>query len=290
MKIVAIISIYNEERIIERSLRHLFEQGIEVYIINNDCTDSTMEIVDKYYGRGVVGIERLSRRGIIEQEPRTKKTEELHSILGADWYIHHDADEIRESPWPGVSLHDAISRVDREGYNAINFDEFVFTPTVEEPDFEGTDFVEAMRYYYFFDKGRVRRLNAWKNIGQRIRLRGGHKVRFEEICVYPKNFVMRHYMVLSRNHIIKKYCTDKYSDFEINEYGWHRKRAWITPELITLPSKNQLHRYTNDGKWERSRPVTEHYIFQNVPERPKPYSLFKRIKRKSKQLFKRYNS
>src|SRR5207247_4523699 len=65
----------------------------------------------------VVGWERILLR----------KTERARQ-LDASWFIHHDADEFRESPWSHLSLFEAIRRVDGLGFNAIDFAGLDFWP------------------------------------------------------------------------------------------------------------------------------------------------------------------
>jgi hypothetical protein len=91
--------------------------------------------------------------------------EKLAREINADWFIHHDADEIREAPAPYKTLREAICAVDREGYNAINFDEFVFVPTSDNDSFEGTDYPKTMRYYYFFEPCPLRQIKGGKILG-----------------------------------------------------------------------------------------------------------------------------
>jgi hypothetical protein len=75
-----------------------------------------------------------------------------------------DADEIREAPPPYSTLREGLEGADREGFNAVNFDEFVFLPTSEEESFEGTDYVASMEYYYFFEPRPLRQVKAWKKV------------------------------------------------------------------------------------------------------------------------------
>ena len=55
MRIVSIFMVYNEVRHIRRVLRHQAEQGVEAYVIDNESTDGTTEIVRSLCGKGVIG-------------------------------------------------------------------------------------------------------------------------------------------------------------------------------------------------------------------------------------------
>ena len=121
--IVAIISAYNEEDIIGQVVRALIADGVQVYFIDHLSTDRTLDEVSPYRGRGVIGIERFPQDhdgkdqemiGAFAWEDILRRKETLARELNADWFIHHDADEFRESPWPGLSLTEAIHRLTQQ--------------------------------------------------------------------------------------------------------------------------------------------------------------------------------
>ncbi|HEY3495284.1 MAG TPA: glycosyltransferase family 2 protein [Polyangiaceae bacterium] len=263
MRIVAIFAVYNEERFIERSVRHLYEQGVESYVIDNESSDATRRIVEGLRGRGVVGVETLPRGGVFELTRQLRRKERLHRELGADWYLHHDADEFRQAPNPHRTLAEGIEAVDRSGYNAIDFDEFVFMPTDEEPDFDHDRFFEEMQHYLYFAPMQPWRVNAWKNVGQTIDLvsMGGHQVRFRGRKLYPQRFILRHYLALSVQHAERKYCGRTYHQREI-EHGWHGRRATLEPGRIYLPPRAQLKKLAPDNTWNTAEPWNEEPLFK----------------------------
>src|SRR5262245_35814961 len=235
MRVVALLTVRNEELYLTRCLEHLIANGIDVCVIDNGSTDSTRQIAEQYLGRGVIRLETLPYEGTFALLPILKNEERLAGDIEADWFVHHDADEIRESPVTGVTLAKAIGAVDAEGYNAINFDEFVFVPRSEHERFEDRDYVRDMRwYYYFHPKGRQHRLNAWKRTEVPVDLcdSGGHRVEFPGRRVYPTCFVMRHYIALSWEHMARKYQSRRYSPQEIIERKWHGARACFDPGLV----------------------------------------------------------
>jgi hypothetical protein len=133
-------------------------------------------------GKGLIGLERYPADG----PPATynwtdllKRKEELALELDANWFIHHDVDEFRESPWEGVSLRDAIFRVDQQGYNAIDFTVLNFFPV--DNDYEaGSSFVEHFRHYEFGQHAAYSvQIQAWKKSGAGVRLHesGGHNAK-----------------------------------------------------------------------------------------------------------------
>lgn len=242
MRIVALLAVRNEERYLKRCLHHLNREGIEVCLIDNGSTDLTLEIAESFRDKNVIRIERLPFEGSFALRPVLETKERLAGEIKADWFIHHDADEIRQAPPHYKSLKEAITDVDRQGYNSINFDEFVFLPTAENPNHEGKDYVESMRHYYFFELRPLRRINAWKKFGQMVDLvsSGGHEISFEGQKIFPQTFIMRHYIALSYAHASAKFCGRVFLEKEVVEDNWHGYRAKCHPNDLVLPKASEL--------------------------------------------------
>lgn len=262
MKIVALLTFRNEELYLKRCIEHLIVQGIDICAIDNGSTDSSVEIAKSFLNKGVIRLEYLPFKGYYDWHECLKHKEKLASEINADWFIHHDADEIRQSPNPFKSLKECIKEVDRIGYNAINFDEFVFIPWKED---NGSikakyDYVKEMKYYYYFKKGDLRRVNAWKNLGIPINLtsKGGHRVLFPGQKIYPQNFILRHYIALSEEHLVNKYSKRVYSSKEVEKFGWHKFRAYFSPNKVKIPSKKILKTYKYNNIWDKSNPLKYH--------------------------------
>ena len=138
-RVVALIAAYNEGDIISFVIKHLVENGVDVYLIDNHSTDDTVEQASKWLERGLLKIEIFPEHwpglsgsfGTFDWTAILHRKEELARELRADWFIHHDADEFRESPWPGFTLKDAIQWVDSLGYNCIDFRVLNFPPIHE---------------------------------------------------------------------------------------------------------------------------------------------------------------
>jgi len=263
MRAVALLAVFNEERFIAACLDHLIAHGLHVYVIDNGSTDRTAAIVQRYAGRGVLGIEGVPRRGIYSWRPLLERKEELALALDADWFMHVDADEIRLPPRAGCTLLDGFAEADRAGCNAVNFLEFAFVPTIEAPDHDHANFQRTMRSYYpFVPTAFPNRLNAWKKQKHRVDLAssGGHQVRFPGVRMYALSFPMRHYLYLSVPHAVRKYVDRAYDPVEI-ERGWHRARAGLRREAIVLPRQSELRTYTTDADLDASNPRTRHALF-----------------------------
>jgi glycosyltransferase involved in cell wall biosynthesis len=225
--VVAIIAAYNEADIIDTVVGDLVRQDIQVYLLDDGSTDGTAEIVERYRGRGVIGIERLERpevdgEGRFGLERIVCRKTQLAQELNADWFINHDADEFRESPWPGVSLRDGIAWVDRLGFNAIDFVCLNFWPDHDQFR-NGKDVRDAFTRFALaapYDRVQVR---CWKKTDGPLDLvtTAGHEARFPARRVFPVRFILRHYPIRGQAHGERKVFHERqFLDAE-RERGWH---------------------------------------------------------------------
>src|SRR5689334_15393955 len=103
-RVVAIVAAYNEADIIAQVVADLIAQGVDVYVLDDGSTDGTAAAVERFVGRGVIAVEALRAHPTASAAPfdwtgiLARKTA-LARAIDADWFIHHDADEFRESPW-----------------------------------------------------------------------------------------------------------------------------------------------------------------------------------------------
>lgn len=261
MRVVAILAVYNEERVIAACLDNLARQNVEFYLIDNGSTDRTAAIAERYAGRGLVGLETMPRPGgAYSWRPLLERKEELAATLDADWFMHADADEIRLPPRTRRTLAEAFAEAEAGGYNAVNFFEYVFIPTLEAPDHDRPDFERTMRWYYPFVPSFPHRLNAWRRQPARVELAwsGGHVVRFPGLRMSPVSFPMRHYLFLSAAHLVAKYAGRSYDPAELRR-GWHGWRGGLKPELVRLPPQAALRLYTSDDELDPSNPRARHF-------------------------------
>lgn len=228
-KVTALMTTYNEEDIIRGSVLKLKEQGIDVYIIDNWSTDSTYNILKELGSQGLLkGMERFPESGpspYFELKKLLGRVEELTKTLDSDWFIHHDVDEVRESPWRDISLKTGIFIADRMGYNAIDHSIMTFKPI----DNGFTEDISPERYFKYFEWGDLPsyfvQIKAWKNLKKPIDLAssGGHDVRFENRKIFPYKFLLKHYPIRSQVHGEKKIFYDRKSRWSPEErnIGWH---------------------------------------------------------------------
>lgn len=257
-KVAAIMAAYNEEDIIYQSIKRLIDQEIHVYIIENWSTDATYEIIKQFEGNDFfLGSERYppeGRENYFHLKGLLRRTEALVKKINADWFIHHDVDEIRESPWPGVNLRKGIYRVDRMGFNAIDHTVLTFCP-LDNGFTSGSDFESYFKYFEFSKHpGDFVRINAWKNTGKPVLLSfsGGHEIAFAGRRVFPYKFLMKHYPIRSQSHGEKKVFTDRKPRWHPEERaaGWHTHYDDIAPKSSFLRRREEL-RYFNRPAFHR---------------------------------------
>lgn len=257
MRVVALLTVRNEALYLARCLSHLCEQGVDVCVIDNDSTDESKSIAESFLGRGVFRIERLPFNGVFDLVAQCQQQEELAAEIDADWFIHHDADEIREAPKGWGRLATAIERADQQGYNAIDFAEFVFIP---HGGGNGSDYAREFQNYYYFQPAPLHRVNAWKKTGAAVDLvsSGGHRAEFSGRKMLPEQFVLRHYIGLSAEQLIAKYSHRQYSEAEVRERSWHGWRAEFDKWQVRLPAASELKLYKGEGDWDKSDPKRVH--------------------------------
>jgi glycosyltransferase involved in cell wall biosynthesis len=262
VRVLALIAAWNEERFIAGCLEHLFAHGVEAYLCDNDSTDRTVAIAERYLGRGLRGIERLPRDGTFRWRGVLQRKERLAQELEADWYLHLDPDEVPLPPRSGTTLAAAFAEVDAGGGNAVEFAELTFVPTREAPDHDHPDFRRTMRWYYPFSPGRPDKVRAWKRQPGPVDLAssGGHEVAFPGRRLWPERFPLRHYLFLSREQAARKYAGRSYDPDEVRG-GWHGWRATLDAAgELPLPVQAELRRTDSDDDLDPSDPRGQHWL------------------------------
>ena len=120
---VAFMPTFNEVDIVRQQVRRLLAQGIEVHVMDNWSTDGTPEAIEDLRGNGVT-LERFPDTGddrTFDLGGQLGRIEDLAAAVFADWCVLLDADEVRQSPWHGLSLRDSLWRVQQAGANAVDF-------------------------------------------------------------------------------------------------------------------------------------------------------------------------
>lgn len=242
-RVVAIVAAYNEEEIIGPSIEGIIEQGVDVYLLDNWSTDRTVERAERFLGRGLVSIEQFPKEGPVANFPYTsilRRKAKLAAELEADWFIHTDADEIRHSPWPGMTLKDALYNADIQGFNAVDHTTFVFRP-IDNGYVEGSSFEAYFRHFDVATDVREMQIKAWRNTGTPVDLGYGHKVAFAGRRIHPYNFIYRHYPIQSQQHGERKIAARKTRmDPQEVAAGWHRHWVRFQPGHNFLRDPSEL--------------------------------------------------
>lgn len=243
----AIVKAYNDEDFIEHSIGHLRQQGLRVHLIDNWSTDRTYSLSQELAANDAgITVERFPDAPINEYAWKSllEHTVCTSERLGHGWYVHIDSDELRDAPWPGATLADAIRYVDMLGYTAIDFTVIDFRYLRDEA-YEGKPW-ESMRFFEFGRRhGHFRQIKAWKYTGQSVDLAssGGHEAIFEGRRVYPLKFMLRHFPLRGPEHARRKIFQERLSRTrtEREQFGWHiqydtvdeeRLKGWRRHELL----------------------------------------------------------
>ena len=227
--VLAIITTFNESDVIEGLIHYLTSQGVRIHVIDNWSTDGTDDIVSGLVGHLPVTMERFPERDrpeFFELEKLLKRIEEVANDSAADWIIHHDADEIRQSPWSEVKLADALWMIDYWGFNAIDHTVVDFRP-IEDSWQKGKNLLSYFEWCEFGSRGgHFAQIKTWKPQAKRLDMAssGGHQVNFELRKVFPYKFITRHYPIRSQSHGERKILKERLPRWSPDE----RKKGWHT--------------------------------------------------------------
>jgi len=276
-KTAAIINLFNEADVIECVVNYLATQGVEVHLIDNWSEDGSYEICQRLVNEGLA---KYCKRFPDEKSDHYEWAAQLkHSAiyalaLDADWIVHYDADEIRCSPWPQLTLNKAFQFVDSLGYSAVDFTVIDFRFTDEG---EGSTAPPDRLNYFEFPRHQANfsQIKAWKNLHQLVDLHtyGGHEVVFEQRKVYPLKFLTKHYSLRSKKQAEEKIYRRRIPRIqkERDELGWHvhfdlytyidQIEPWSKDELIYF---KELH-FNDEFLIERlSGCGLQHHDFQSL--------------------------
>jgi hypothetical protein len=253
LKVAALIHVYNEADIIEETINHLIGQGIFVHVIDNWSTDGSWEAVNSFPAEQVSS-ERFPPEGPTENYEWFKQlehTEQLTRKMPFDWFIHYDADELRYSPWPNVSLQNAISFIDSLGYNAIDFTILDFRYT-KNNSFVTTNFENNIQWFEFGKRpGHFLQVKGWKKNSSGVDLKssGGHNAQFADRRIFPVKFLTKHYQLRSAEQARRKLIEQRLPRIqkEKSTKGWHghidmlieqNNKGWDQTDLIQWLDSN----------------------------------------------------
>ena len=251
MKVIAMMPVYNEADIVEIILEHLTSQGIQVVIVDSS-TDGSYDICAKFLGKGVISLEFLAMESF-DYDFLLDRLYRKALEAGADWVLLNNADEYLESPYPGLTLKEAMEKEDSKGRNMIQFNNFEFLPTEKDEGSTEKDVRKRLKYYTWNDS---LHFHGWK-VYPGIVVTGtcGH------YPVFPKNvkvkvartkYVMRHYRLRSHQHGLRKVFDERLPRFsqEQREKGMlvQYDKFGRDKKYFVINSRN-LNKYNDDGRW-----------------------------------------
>lgn len=245
MKLVRMLTMYNEEDIIERSIRWYADQGIKSVIVDNGSTDASYGICSRLIGKGVLDLATYATEEY-EEAALLDRVLQLAQTHNPDWLLLADADEFYES-FCGGNLKEAIIAESVKGYNAIQFHNMEFWMTVEDNCNE-PDIIKRIRHYSYFDSNRFK---CYANIpGINISKKLGHAPAFPEqsmMRLSPNKFISRHYKFRSLEQGYRKIGRVRPTKDKPAQ-NFHYLQFLKTPDFFIIPA-TRLNVYTEDHNW-----------------------------------------
>lgn len=261
MRVVAILAIRDERPYLANCLHHLVENGIAFAVIDNGSSDRPTDILrEPRFASSLVAYQQLPFKGVFDLTEQLLAKQRLSETLDLDWVIHLDADEIMHSYRDSESLREAVERLDTQGWEVINFDEFVFLP-VEHDYVINCDGTQPLRHYYFFEPYKPRLMRAWK---KRLNLSnvyaGGHVQTGSEFRLAPETFALRHYIFRNEEHASTKYAQRQFSQSDLAR-GWHMNRIGQPITRFAFPGTDALECLVSpeNRNLSRAKPHKKHY-------------------------------
>jgi len=255
MKIVAMVPLFNDVDIIAEVLNHIISEGVEPVVLDNGSTDGSYEICQEFFKNGQIELHRFETKD--QQTIETlRKLYDMALVKSPDWIIKNDSDEFLESEKKDLTLKEAITKIDSEGYNLIQFDVFNFFITGKD-DSSIKSVKERMKYYSFNYDFTYR---AWKyHPGILPEIIAGHLPIFpadQKYRIWPKKFALRHYSFRNKEQAEKK-IKDRLSRNNSTietKLDWHIHYAKIQKQDFSKPLDHRvLNKYREDKNWNLER-------------------------------------
>jgi hypothetical protein len=257
MRAVAILAVRCERPYLSNCLSHLIENGIDFAIVDNGSTDGSTELLrDARFAPHLAGYQHVPFTGVFAWEAILLAQQQLLCTIDADWVLLQAPDEVMHSNLPGETLASGIRRLDAQGYDVINFDEFVFLPIDHDyiPDHPGT---QPLRHYYFWQPS----MRAWRKALNLSNIEhGGHELCGADFRLSPETFVNRHYTFRDQTHAFEKYSRRVYDAKELAR-GWHWHGFGHPVTNFVFPPADLLECLASpdDRNLSRAHPHEKHY-------------------------------
>jgi hypothetical protein len=259
---LAIIATYNDQDLILQIVSDLLDDGIDVHILDNWSTDETFEyLTGLSTSRAGLTLERFPAAGptqYCEWHALLERKEEVAAQFPNRWVLHQDSDELRRSPWPGVSLRAGLYIAERMGFNAIDFSVCNFR-SIDETFAAGMHPESALPFFEFGNHpAHFRQVRAWRQGEKRVVLgaSGGHEAEFTGKRTFPYKFLLKHYPLRSSAQGRRKVADRRrrYSPQEL-AMGWHdhynglasdASFTWQLSDLIEFEERETRRKYLTE--------------------------------------------
>ncbi len=291
MKIIGMLSVYNDGDIIKEVIEHLLTQNLELVVLDNGSTDGSFEICRKFQDKGILQLNQF-QTDTFNEFLVYRMLYDMTIAHNPDWVVKIDSDEFLESGISKMNLKDTIIQVDKEGYNLIQFDRFDFFMT--DDDKKNSDSIKNKLRYYSCQGDFLYR--SWKYIpGITIGGSNGHYPVFPGgigYNIFSKKFVLRHYPFRSKEQSKKK-ISGRLRGINLKQDKKEANRLLGKSNLNTDFSKTFDHHllsmYEEDGNWNHEiklipyanpKPPKREDIFTNegkLKEIPKTPLEYKRL-------------
>ncbi len=276
---LALVTTFNDIDIAPQTVAAFLDDGIDVLVQDNWSTDGTFEALRALAAqRPELMLQRYPLDGpsqFFDLRDICINKAKLAAQHPGRWIIHHDSDEIRCAPWPGVSLRHGLAIADEAGFNAIDFSIYDFRP-IDDSFGPGDDPASHFRHFEFCRvDANAMQVKVWRQGDAPVDLAStaGHQAQFADRRVFPYKFLLKHYPLRSSEQARRKIFRERKGRFSPQErgMGWHHQYdgiaddarfLWTTDDLIDFASENPLQRYLLEtvggnarGAAARSAPV-----------------------------------
>lgn len=260
MRVVAVMTARNDRAYLGNALRHLIDNGLDFYIIDNESTDETHALLRTApFAHHLAGLEIFPFDGEFDWRGLMRAREQAARKVDADWIVFVSPDEMMHSYVEGESLADAIVRIGRDGSDVIDFNEFVFLPVEADyvPDCGG---YPPPAHYYFFEPSKPRLMRARRSGLQVSTIATGGHTFVGSYQLAAETMALRHYIFRDQRHAYRKYTERVFKADEL-ALGWHANRSRQARECFALPPTGCLYQADplHSRSLDRSSPRGTHY-------------------------------
>jgi hypothetical protein len=246
---LALVTTYNDSDIAAQIIAKFLDDGIDVVVHDNWSTDGTFEeLTALAAGRSDLSLERFPEQGpsrYFDLRTVCRMKEEIAAKFPGRWIIHNDSDEMRCSPWPGISLRGGLYIAERMGYAAVDFTVCQFRPVDAELSPTLSLERQIRNFEYSRAIGHFSQIRVWRQGTERVDLAssGGHEAQFSGRKIFPYKFLLKHYPLRSAEQARRKIFVERrprYAPAE-REFGWHihydefeadQRFVWSAADLI----------------------------------------------------------